>query len=36
MGNRGRDLVRARFSFARQATEYEELFAKVARPVPPA
>ena len=31
MGDRGRDLVRARFSFARQAAAYEELFAKVAR-----
>jgi glycosyltransferase involved in cell wall biosynthesis len=30
MGDRGRDLVRARFSFARQAAAYEELFAKVA------
>jgi len=32
MGDRGRDLVRARFSFARQASEYEALFARIARP----
>ena len=31
MGNRGRDLVRARFSFARQAAAYEELFVALAR-----
>jgi glycosyltransferase involved in cell wall biosynthesis len=31
MGNRGRDLVRARFSFARQAAAYEEVFVSVVR-----
>jgi len=31
MGSRGRDLVRARFSFARQAAAYEELFVALAR-----
>jgi glycosyltransferase involved in cell wall biosynthesis len=31
MGARGRELVRARFSFERQAQEYERLFALVAR-----
>jgi len=33
MGDRGRDLVRARFSFARQAAAYEELFTAIVRPV---
>ena len=31
MGNRGRDLVRTRFSFARQAAAYEELFLALGR-----
>jgi glycosyltransferase involved in cell wall biosynthesis len=33
MGNRGRDLVRSRFSFARQAAAYEKLFTAVVGPV---
>ncbi|HEX6629040.1 MAG TPA: glycosyltransferase family 4 protein [Gemmatimonadaceae bacterium] len=32
MGQRGRNIVRSRFSFARQAAQYEDLFVAVAAP----